>query len=264
LDAQFDAYASEEKINRPQLDTDGEKLAEQTARFRSQIEGARRNHTKAKRYLAVARRQHHGLAFELAYRNVHASFKIFSWRSQILRYAAILAHYMPGLEIACLPRPCMPTPVVDFLHYSVPPEGYYALAAVSGMGVKPSFDHLLRFSARRTFQGQKTKDLEFEAIHQTGMAELMLQISSAQVHMMEMVLDLESVFYNDEKRSRYDYRTEGIYAEFWDILHLRYSPNEWRKVARKTLNDSNRPVGNLGVLSFAEFLRANSDRENPQ
>ena len=252
-----DAYPVSGKQNLPgENESTEEHLAKELGILGQQVERATSHHAAASRYLSQVLVIDRGLRTEIAYRAVHSSFKIFWLREHICRWLGVLAHYLPGVELAYLLPPTPPSPQLDFLHFSAPPESWYTLTAVLNHGIKPSWTQPLHDVIEKRYSGQDEEALLQEALILSGWSALLREIALAQVRVMDCALDPDVPWYKDKLPPRRLHRATGIYCDFWHLRHLRENPQHLRPVADGVLRGVKTP-GTLPVVPpFRHFVHA--------
>ena len=179
------------------------------------LDGAKLNHLRAKAYLTAIEASLPGLESELAYRNVHRSYKGLSWsRELVTKFVAVVVHYIPGVEVDYLPPPAPIHPSVDYVHYDQPMEARYALDALCQMQIHHAVAELLISSSQWIFTGQKGITLLAEQCQLFGLAGFMHQIAKAHIAVMNRWL-IPANATAEEDLSREEHRQMGVVRDFW-------------------------------------------------
>jgi hypothetical protein len=257
MDDRYQKYAQKEKLGSDLSDDfDREKEI-----FIRQVHCARNNHSAAKRYLSHLLKTDRGLRVEVAYRLVHASYKVYWLRDHALRWASVLAHYIEGIQLEYLPSSASPSPQLDFLHYEAPPESLYAAAALVGHGIRSSLEPAFCSIMTKKYTGQSTEELQAEAIYLSGWCALLREVTIAQVKIMTQVLDSESSWYSGKRPRRGIHRAEGIYTDWWHLPTLPRNPAKMRDLAYLSVKDWLAPASATAVAPYRAFLEAHLVQE---
>jgi hypothetical protein len=233
-------------------------LAREMAVFARQAERATEHHAAARHYLRQALLTHNGgLRREATYRAVHGSHKGLGFlREEVFRWAGVLSFYVPGVQPVYLPPAAPPSPKLEFLHHSSPPENYYAATALLLHGFRPSWMQALQSVLSMKFIGQDDAKLLTETLALAGWSALLRDIAMAQVRVMGCALDPSIPWYKDGLPPRRLHRATGIYCDFWHLRNLRENPQRLRPVADGVLQGVKTP-GTLPVVPpFRHFVQA--------
>lgn len=254
-----DAYGVFEdglKRNFPEVEPENDAaFAHELATYARHVEGATAHHAAAQHHLHQVIVTDQGLRVEATYRAIHSSHKIFWLREHIFRWIGVLAHYLPGVELEYLPPPAPPSPKLDYLHYSSPPESCYAAAALLIHGFKPSWMLSLRSILEQKFIGQDEETLLQETLTLAGWSFLLREIAIAQVRVMHHALKLDPSFYTEKLPARALHRATGIYCDFWNLRYLRTNPHLLIQVAKGVVKDRIRVPDTVPVVPhFHQFL----------
>jgi hypothetical protein len=217
----------EGKLNRPKQEDGWEqRCSTQEARYVLQLQAGRKNHEAAKRYYECLLAQQAGLDQELGYRIVHGSYKALSWsRDLAVKWLALLAHYVPDVELEYLPIAGTPGPSIDYVHHYLSLEGMYAAALIMHAGVQPSVDHAIKDLVAASFEGQDAQTLLGISVKLYGIAQLLQQVGKAQIELMDAWLDpgiLDRAEDHDLLRS--ERRNAGIYRDFYGLNYIVHYP----------------------------------------
>jgi len=253
MDDGYRKYAQDQKLG---TDVSGDPDKDKEI-FIRQVHCARRNHQAAQRYLRQLLKTERGLHVEVAYRNVHASYKIYWSREHALRWASVLAHYVEGVQIEYLPSATSPSPQLDFLHYEAPPESVYVAAALVGHGFNSSLVPAFCSILNKKYTAQSTQELQGEAIYLAGWCALLREVAIAQVRVMTQILDLDSPWHSGQQLKRSIHRAEGIYGDFWQLPSLRQNPGKMRDLAYLCVLEWLSPTASASAVApFRAFLEA--------
>ena len=223
--------------------------------FARQVERAILYQEAARQYLRQALVTDRGLRVEIAYRAVHGSHKIYWLREHICRWVGVLAHYLPGVEPQYLPPPSPPSPRLDYLFHSPPPESFYSATALLNHGFKPSWMPFLRSVLERKFAGQDESDLLQDTLFLSGLSSLFREIALAQVRVMKCALCRSVPWYDIDLPSRALHRATGLFCDFWNFRHLRVEPHLLRSTADAVVVDGYRDPQTMPVVPpFRHFV----------
>jgi len=264
-----DGYKPFDGATKQNLPDDSDDPAKDLARemevFGRQVECALHHHAAARYYLRQALMTDRGLRVETAYRAVHSSHKIYWLREHVMRWVGVLAHYLSGVDPSYLPPPSPPSPKLDFLYYTPPPESYYAATAVLMHGFKPSWMSMLRSVLGMKFTGQDETSLLQETLNLTGWSGLLREIAVAQVRTMDCALRSDQPWYTQGLPPRRLHRATQTFCDFWHLRQLRTSPQNLRLIADWVVVDGVRSPGTLPVVPpfrhYVEGLVSNLNNE---
>ena len=219
------------------------------------LDGGKRNHVRAKAYLAAVEACLVGLEPELIYRMVHRSYKGLSWsRDLVTRFVAVIAHYIPGVEIDYLPFPAPIHSSIDYVHYEQPLEDRYALDALCRMQIHQSVEELLRSSSQWIFTGQSGVTLLAEQCQLYGLAAFLHQVAQAHIATVDRWLK-QSGTGVEEDLTREARRQQGIVRDFWDWGLIFESPGMLPHLLRAYHDGSWKPDFQYPViLTYADFV----------
>ena len=223
-----------------------------------QLQTARKNHLAAKHYFACLLKQQEGLDQELVYRLVHGSYKALSWsRDLALKWLALLAHYLPDVELQFLPLAGTPGPTIDFVHHDASIEGSYAGTLLLMAKLKPTMTDAIATLLTARFDQQDEGTLLGQSLQLYGFAKMLEQVGKAQVELMEAWLDptRASASGDDESMPRGEHRNAGIYRDFWDFTFIVTSPEPLNSIIRGFHSGTSRVEHGRMYPSFAQFRR---------
>lgn len=265
-DVGYEPFEDGTKQNLPTLSEDpAQGLAREMTVFGHQVECALQHHVAARSYLRQCLLTEKGLRREVAYRAVHSSHKIYWLREHIFRWCGVLDHYLPGVEPVYLPPPASPSPKLDFLHYTSPPENYYAATALLMHGFKPSWIPALRSVLDRKFTGQDEAALLDEALFLAGWSSLLRDIAVSQVRVMECALQPDQPWYTKGLPTRALHRATQTFCDFWNLRQLRTNPQYLRMVADWVVVDGVKSPSTLPVVPpFRHYIETLSDKSSKQ
>ena len=246
------------KLNRPKQEEGWQKVcSQQEARFVMQLQTGRKNHEAAKKYYQCLLAQQTGLDQELAYRLVHGSYKALSWaRDLAVKWLALLAHYIPDVELQHLPRAGTPGPEIDFVHHDTPMEGVYAASLMILAKVKPTMIECIQQLVTTRFDGQDDNALLSASLQLYGLAKFLQQVGTAQIELMDAWLDPAIVDRADDANiPRGEHRNAGIYRDFHDLGFIINSPEPLASVLKGFHAGTTHVEQERYLPSFAEFRR---------
>ena len=248
-DPQFNHFSKGDKIRAGSVD-----MERQCAGLFCLLDGAKRNHDRAKAYLAAVEASLPGLKAELAYRMAHRSYKGLSWsRELVSKFVAVIVHYIPGVQVEYLPSPA-PVPSIDYVHYDQPLEARYALDALCRMQIHQAVEELLISSAQWIFTGQSGITLLAEQCQLFGLAGFMHQVAQAHIAIMDRWLNPPAAG-NEEDLSREVHRQLGIVRDFWDWGSIFESEGMLSHLIRAYHDGNWRPMyAYPAIATYAEFV----------
>ena len=246
------------KLNRPEKKEGWEKICgEQEARFVLQLQTGRTTHAMAKNYFACLVAQQAAFDQELAYRLVHGSYKALSWsRDLAVKWLALLAHYVPGIEPQFLPLAGTPGPALDFVHHEATVEGMYAATAIILSKVRPEVSNAIQELLTTRFDRQDGDTLLSMSLKLYGAAKWLEQVGRAQIELMDAWLDPTIVERaGDRNVPRGEHRICGIFRDFYDLNFIVNSPEPLNAILRGFHAGTTYVEGFWSVPSFADFRR---------
>jgi hypothetical protein len=252
------------KLNRPEQVEGWEKTcAHQEARFVLQLQTAQRNHAAAKNYFECLRAQQAGLDQEIAYRLPHGSYKALSWsRDLAAKWLALLAHYVPDVELQFLPQAGTPGPTIDYVHHDMRIEGVYAATLILCSGLKASVAEAIKELVTTRFDQQDENTLFATSLKLYGTAKFLEQVGTAQIELMEAWLDPTVVDRaGDREVPRGEHRNAGIYRDFYDLTFIVASPEPLDSILKGFHAGTTYVEERRFLPTFAEFRRIG--REKP-
>ena len=214
-DPEFNDFARTDKLS-----AGSPSLQRQTARLRQLLETGKVHHVQAKTYLEAIQASLAGLEQEIAYRVTHNSYKGLIWsRGLAAKYVAVLAHYVPGVEVRYLPPPGPVHSSIDYVSFYLGTDARYAIDAVTHLEVHPTVTELLIGLPDAIFLGQQGRSFLLEQTQVLGLAVLLGHIATAHVSLMDRWLDPEWK-YGEPERSRKARREMKLFRDFWDLESL--------------------------------------------
>ena len=219
------------------------------------LDGAKRNHVRAKSYLAAIEASLAGLEPELTYRMVHRSYKALIWsRSLVTKFVAAIAHYVPGVQVDYLPFPAPVHSSLDYVHYEQPLEDRYALDALCRMDIHQSVAELLISSSQWIFTGQNGVVLVAEQCQLYGLARFMHQVAQAHIATVDRWLELPGAG-AEEGLTREAHRQQGIVRDFWAWGSIFESPGMLSHLLRAYHDGPWKPGFDYPIIpTYADFV----------
>jgi hypothetical protein len=254
------------KLHRPGHEPGWEaECARQEGYFLLQLQTGLQNHAAAKRYYDCMMAQQEGLDQELTYRLCHGSYKGLCWtRDLAARWSAVLAHYVSGVELDCLPSPHPACPDADHVHHSLPVWGAYALGVVSaGRPRQSTAQNLIKIAAAR-FEGQPDDQLLAASLSLYGLAKALQLVAQTQVECMAAWLDSELCQEFPDLLPRSQHRASGIVREFWGLEYIVHTPSPLPAILRGFHAGTTHVAGNPALApTFKAFLSRASEFNAP-
>lgn len=253
------------KLNRPKQTPGWEHIcSQQEARFIVQLQTGRKNHGIAKHYFACLQQQQLGLDQELTYRLVHGSYKALCWsRDLAIKWLALLAHYVPDVELQFLQVAGTPGPAIDYVHHDTRIEGVYAATMLLQGKVKPTIENAVTELVTTRFDQQDDNSLLALSLKIYGLAKMLEQVAMAQIALMDAWLNPAIVDKTGEADvPRGEQRNAGIYRDFYDLTFIVNSPEPLASILRGFHAGTTRVEHGRMFPTFAEF-RQICRRVNP-
>ena len=246
------------KLKRPKNEDGWEKIcSDQEARFVLQLQTARRNHTAARHYYHCLLAQQEGLDQELSYRLSHGSYKALSWsRELVCKWLALLAHYVPDVELQHLPLAGTPGPAIDYVHHDAPVECMYAASLMLLSKTNPSVAETIKELVVIRFNQEDDAVLLSTSLKLYGMAKFLEQVGRAQIELMEAWMDRNIIRQPDDARMpRSTERNSGIYRDFYGFSFIVHTPEPFLSILKGFHEGTTYVEERRYMPSFVEFRR---------
>ena len=195
----------------------GDKQAQEN-RFLALLAVGKVNHKKALAYLTAAQATERCCEAQWASALLLSDPAAYFWRNQVFRFVSVLAHYIPGVEVDCLPLPHPLSPKLDYLPAGLPGEACYALSALTNFGVDPAYGRQLwKIGARLATRDPKICE---NAARYAGWTRFLE--NAAQVHVRVLGACLaedpgQLAGLQSSQRARFCFRS---FRQFWGISDL--------------------------------------------
>ncbi|HZR17848.1 MAG TPA: hypothetical protein VFE51_11020 [Verrucomicrobiae bacterium] len=228
----------------------------QEDRFLALLATGKVNHQKARTYLAAAE------ATERHCEPYWASAALISepiaclWRTQAFRYASVLAHYVPGVEVDCLPLAHPLSPSLDYLPTGLPGEACYALSALATFGIHPQSSQAL-WNLGAPLATNDRNICEYAACL-AGWARFLQNMAGAHVWVLDRCLSSESVEITTLQTTRQRCRFQ-TFCRWWNLNELLTSPDAAKRLIAE-FNDGRRAEGVPAFYSFYNFTEKIQER----
>jgi hypothetical protein len=223
----------------------------QQNRFLALLSAGRTHHRRAQAYLsaAIATQQNYEQDWSLAV--LSGDPRGYLWRAQLFRYVSTLAHYIPGVEVDCLPLPHPASQSLDFLHTALSAEAFYALNAIRTFGTNPELDKgLWEVGQIETRQGPQLAE---DAGRLAGWAATVRQAASAHVDVMDACLSENPDRLTTLEETRHSRNAQSIFLQLWGLKGIVDCPGEFKRLTNE-FHAGRRAVGVQSFYSFYEFV----------
>lgn len=253
---QFDAQSytvMTEKLDKPRRServVAPKDLAAQENRFLALLASGALCHQRAKAYQRTAAATEHYLASDWALATLSGEGRAYLWRTQLFRHASVLAHYIPGVEVECLPLPHPPSSKLDYLYNALSGEALYALCAIRAFGIDPGCERTLwKLGQIQTAQESNCSDV---CTRLAGWSGLMRQVAAAHVHVLDTCLSGSSAMENVPQESHRSRCRQQIFCRWWKFTGFLTSPESLGRLSEE-FHSGRRAVGVPSFDSFFEF-----------
>jgi hypothetical protein len=204
-------------------------LVAQENRFLALLEAGILWHRRAQSYLHAALVTERHCESDWVLSAVGANPTAYLWRTQLFRYVSALAHYIPGVEVECLPLPHIPSPKLDYLYTALSGEAYYALSAVRAFGIHPAWDEALWEVGQ--IQANPGTRLAEDCARLAGWARFVRETAAAHVDFLDACLvdyPARLAARPVTRRTRNQYR---IFCLWWNLRGFLASPDKLTRIS---------------------------------
>lgn len=223
----------------------------QENRFLTLLEAGSIHHSRAQTYLRLTTATERHYELDWASAVLSGDAMAYLWRVQLFRYVSVLAHYVPGVEVGCLPLPEPASRTCDFLHTTLSAEAYYALNAIRTLRTNPEFDaRLWELGQIETNQGPRLAD---DAARLAGWASIVRETATAHVEVMEACLSKEPTRVGALQQTRHSRNCRSVFLRLWGLTRFLSFPEELQRLV-KEFQAGRRPEGAREFCSFHDFL----------
>jgi hypothetical protein len=187
-------------------------------------------HNCARRYLEAAKLNEDRCEGDWASAIATGSSKAYLWRTQLFRYVGTLAHYVPGVEIDCLPLPHMPARKLDYLYKALSSEALYGMNAVRSFGINAACGKALwDLGQLQTTEGPQLSE---HVMRLLGWTRFLRSVASAHVDIVNSCLT--NNLGNDASFGKGCSRNQQrLFGEWWNLKTLITSPTNVRRVVNE-------------------------------
>jgi hypothetical protein len=190
----------------------------QENRFLALLAGGTENHRRACAYLAAvenAERHHelHWLSAALAGEPTG-----YVWRNQLFRYLSFFAHYLPGVEVECLPLPCPASTTIEYLHTGLSGEALYAFSAVRAFGIDKGCEQALWKLGQILIRAEDRP--REDGARLAGWTRLLHNVTRAHVMVLEASLCGNLAQFAALKTTRRKQVAFQVFCRWWNLTDL--------------------------------------------
>lgn len=234
--------------------------APQTNRLLALLEAGHRHQQRAQDYFnaAVAHQAHHQSEWSLALLDAEAA--AYLRRAHLFRYVSALAHFVPGVDVDCLPLPQGPSRKIDYLSNALSGEAFYALNAVRAFGITPQCDPGLWAVGQLQTKSDSKPD---EVVQLAGWAEIMRQIVSATLRISGELLHDHPAGTEEFAQNPHRQVQHQIFCSFWNLEYFRHDAGQLWQLG-KEFRKGRRAEGIMPYESFFDFAQRIQREENEQ
>ncbi len=193
-----------------------EDAAVQENRVLALLAAGANNQYRAKAYLHAVVANQLRMAGDWTLGLLRNDVSVYLWRSQLFRFVSLLAHYVPGVDIDCLPMPHSSSDKLDFVHTALSGEAFYALNAVRHFGIKPICQSALWQAGQ--IETRLNSQLPAEAAQLAGWGTIIHQVATATIVAMDALLTRASPgAHLADRRARTQF---AMFYWFWNLTEF--------------------------------------------
>jgi hypothetical protein len=223
----------------------------QESRFLALLSAGRTHHGRARAYLGAALATQRNCEQDWTLAVLSGDARGYLWRAQLFRYVSTLAHYIPGVEVDCLPLPHPASRSLDYLHTALSAEAFYALNAVRTFGTNPEFDEgLWQVGQIETRQGPQLAE---DAARLAGWAATVRQAARAHVDVMDACLSENPGRLAALEETRHSQNVQRICFHLWGLRMFLDCPGELKRLTNE-FHAGRKAAGVPSFYSFYEFV----------
>ncbi len=237
--------------------TDEENHNIQTIRYIQQLQVALSDerHAKAKRYLALLRRDYRRIRNLVTSGICSRASQIALLRDQIGRWMTVLAHYIPGIELEHCPKAQPISTAIRYIHHRMPATYHYPVASILMNQIEQDiWGHILQVVVPNEAEPDPA-GLELRLL---GINEYLAQVTEAQIFAFEQFLDLNSEFHTTDHLSLRTRQRLATYFRFWCLDLIWADEISLPVMVKEVLNGAlilpNTPVVAPSFRKFLEMI----------
>jgi hypothetical protein len=231
-----------------------EYLIQEQDRLLLLVEQAGVRQEAARRYRDQVKQSDHEEMREISYRMMHENCEgLANAQEQAGRWLAVLAHYVPAVELCYLPMPGDPIHGVRWVSYGSSPEVAYAFICLSHFGFVHNVCTSLRWLLRRKFDGGEDSITPYAVLSLIGSCGLIERVAEAQLNAMDRYLSSDAKTLLKDLQVASVRQEHQTVTEFWDMPMLR----EYPQLLAKTIDDyhrGRRSSASVAIPHFREVL----------
>ena len=196
--------------------------AAQENRFLALLTVAKTHHCKARAYLKAARATERHCKSDWVLSVLAENSTAYLWRTQLFRYVSALAHYVPGVDVECLPLAYPPSSKLDYLPTALAPHAYYALCAVRAFGINPQCSQALWEVGQ--LQAGVEKRVSSDCAQFAGWARLVRKTASANIDFLDACLANNPARLAAMEEARHGQNQRRIFCHWWNLTEFVDAP----------------------------------------
>ncbi len=222
----------------------------QENRFLALLAAGAVQHRRAQAYLAAVEATQRHCESDWLAAVLDGNAPAYLWRTQLFRYVSSLAHYVPGVDVECLPLPHPASRKLDYLYTALSGEAYYALCAIRAFGMNRRCDEALW----EVGQLQATTDtrLSEDAARLAGWARLLHEIAAAHFHLVDVCLANDPGGLTAIQVTRRTRNQQQIFCRWWNLTDFIGFPERF-PIVTKEFHAGRRAEGVPEFDSFFKF-----------
>ena len=199
----------------PAPSTPEDSHGKQANRFLALLECGTRHHRLACAYHRAAVRSHRSCEREWTIGAIIGGPFSLLWRTQLSRYLATLAHYLPGVDVQCVPLPHPPANPFDSVQNPFSAEGWYAFSALCAFGLhKPFANELQKLLA---VDGDPETHSLPSIAGLAGWTTFFQRIACAHIRVMGATLTSDSSQLLSLKTNRHTCNQHRLFCRVWGL-----------------------------------------------
>jgi hypothetical protein len=224
------------------------RVEHEEAKFLSLLAGGSSHHEQARSYLNLCGTSQVNHEQDWATAAVCGGPEAYMWRAQLFRYVSVLAHYVPGVDVDCLPLPKPASAKLDFLHTALSTEAFYALNALRSFGIDPVLERGLWEVGQ--IETPETANLT-DVARLAGWASIVRQAAIAHVKVMAACLSEGACALSGGETTRSAMNHRKSFLHFWNLKGL--ADPDLRRLGEEFWT-GRRASGVAAFCSFYDFV----------
>lgn len=224
--------------------------AHEEAKLLTLLDRGRTHQNRARSYLSLCDASRAKYEQDWATAALFSGPEAYMWRAQLFRYVGVLAHYVPGVDVDCLPLPKPASPKVEFLHTALPIEAFYALCALREFGINKVLDCGL-WEVGQVEAGQTANVVDVARL--AGWTLIIRQAAIAHLAVMDSCLSKEAYRLSGIEAAGSANQDWTCFVHFWGFKSLGSTAEHLQRIVEE-FRGGRRAAGMREFLSFYNFI----------